>query len=58
MRAFAIAAALLLTACVRQPSQPDPYSPWFNIPKPTKCGPHCKEWVEPGMFVHEVRDEL
>lgn len=43
-------AILALVGCAQAPA-PDPYGPWFNIPRPTSCGAKCQQWIEPGMMV-------
>lgn len=47
----ALTALFFIGGCAQMPAGPDPYSPWYGIPHPIKCGPHCEGWVEPGMMV-------
>lgn len=42
--------SFVLFGCTEKPFV-DPYSPWYNIPKPIDCGHDCQMWIEPGMMV-------
>lgn len=56
MKAIAILSLFMLSACAEAP-KPDPWSPWYGIPKPTACGPGCEIWREPGLMVAKREGE-